>query len=217
MTPILKVLVGSRAYGLSDETSDTDYRGVFITPTSELLKIQPSSLLPNRVELEADDVNYEVGHFLNLALKSNPSILEIFVAPIVGDLGVEGAKLRGLFPYVWSSKGVYEAFTGYAQSQQKRLLNEPDYNRQWKFAVAYARVLLQAEYLLNSDSLVLVPTYALNALGEIRNGEWSVGQVINWVDELKRRVQIAYVHHPDKQSDPAKFNEFLLQLRKNNW
>mgnify|MGYP001501964861 CR=1 FL=1 len=36
---ILKVLVGSRAHGLSTETSDYDYRGVFVQPTETILSL----------------------------------------------------------------------------------------------------------------------------------------------------------------------------------
>ncbi|KKK77684.1 hypothetical protein LCGC14_2851130, partial [marine sediment metagenome] len=36
---ILKVLVGSHAHGLATPESDRDYRGVFVTPTSDLLRI----------------------------------------------------------------------------------------------------------------------------------------------------------------------------------
>lgn len=216
MKQILKVLVGSHAYGLARETSDMDYRGVFITPTSELLKIQsPHS---NRVEGDGDDVNYEVGHFLNLALKSNPSVLELFVAPLVGDVLVEGIELRGLFPHVWSSRGVLDAFQGYSQSQQKRMLLEEDYNRKWKFAVAYIRVLLQAESLLTYGELpIAIPLFAYNDLKDVRDGHWTVGNVMDWVADLKEGVFAAYKNNPDKHSNPEPVNEFLLALRKENW
>ena len=39
---ILKVLTGSRAYGLDTPESDYDYHGVYVTPTSELLAIGPN-------------------------------------------------------------------------------------------------------------------------------------------------------------------------------
>ena len=43
MPKILKVIVGSHAHGLATSKSDFDYRGVFVVPTVDLLKIGPKT------------------------------------------------------------------------------------------------------------------------------------------------------------------------------
>src|SRR3990167_7517113 len=71
-----------------------------------------------------DTQGWELGRFLFLATKCNPTVLETFVAPTVfndscpvsaqGNLAVE---LRGLLPYVLSRQLVHDAFRGYAPNQ----------------------------------------------------------------------------------------------------
>ena len=106
---ILKVLVGSRAYGLADENSDYDYRAVYVLPTSKILSLEYRYKGNDWIEGDEDNTAYEIGHFLKLAVNCNPSILEIFKAPVAYAME-DGVKLRELFPYVWNPKGVFDAF-----------------------------------------------------------------------------------------------------------
>jgi predicted nucleotidyltransferase len=72
MTTLLKVLVGSRAHKLHTETSDYDYRGVFVVPTEDFLKIgiaKPQQT--SWIEGDIDDTSWEIGKFLFLATKCN--------------------------------------------------------------------------------------------------------------------------------------------------
>ena len=82
---MLRILCGSHAHGLATKDSDKDFRSVYITPTSEILSLNCGSEKGNHwVEKQTDDnTSYEISHFLHLATKSNPSILEVFKAPIV--------------------------------------------------------------------------------------------------------------------------------------
>jgi predicted nucleotidyltransferase len=156
---ILRCLVGSYAHGLATPDSDKDYRGVFITPTSELLKIGAGPYKGNHwVEGEGEDnTSYELGHFLHLATKSNPTILEVFKATEFESLtkagDTLGTELRALFPYVWSSAGVKNAFAGYSHNQHKKMFSEKEEfaKRRFKYAVAHIRVLLQAIELLRTN------------------------------------------------------------------
>ena len=114
--------MGSHAHGLAIETSDYDYRGVFVAPTRDFFSLGGKPVDTNWIEGEKeDDTSWEIGHFLKLAIHSNPSILEVFVAPVV-ESTPEGEQLRALFPYVWSSKKVYNSFLGYSKNQQKKML-----------------------------------------------------------------------------------------------
>lgn len=218
---ILQVLVGSRAHELNTEVSDYDYRGVFVQPTREILslggKIKTTSWIEGRDVKEAgkkeDDTAWEIGHFLSLALHCNPSILEVFTSPIVSATD-EGKELRELFRYVWNPKGVRDAFIGYGINQRKKMLEER-LNRPEKYAVAYLRVLLQAETLLSKEALLssmkFHPEYG--SLQLFRNGLATTGQVIDKCREWQARVEdLAEVckHEPD----PEKVNDFLLRVRE---
>lgn len=216
---ILKVLVGSRAHGLDTPESDYDYRGVMVMPTSEYvgLKHKESEGIVSWIEGKEDQSIYEIKHFLHLATHSNPSILEVFASPVV-ESTAEGDALKKLFPYVWNSADVYNAFTGYSHNQQKKMLDNKD-NRWNKYGVAYGRVLLLAQELLEHGTMTVKLEDDVNKriLRGIKNKEYGVGWIIDWCEKLKANVKVAYDANPNKKTDYDKVNEFLLNIRKNNW
>ena len=227
MTQILKVLVGSRAHGLHRPDSDFDYRGVFITPTPELLSLKAIEKKPKGTHWvegeDEDNTSYELAHFLHLATKSNPSILEVFKAPVVESTPL-GEALLELFPYVWSSRRVVEAFTGYAHNQQKKMLGDKysDRPRKWKYAVAYLRTLVQARELLSTGDFSLkVPYTLVQDFIDVRNGERSIGWIMDVAEGLKTAVYNTYERCQEDGSEnftaQNRLDDFLLKVRKDNW
>lgn len=223
---ILKTLVGSRAHGLSTPQSDHDYRGVFVQPTSVILGLsgvtQQTHWVEGRDVKEAgkkeDDTAWEIGHFLKLATHCNPSILEVFAAPIADDICTEeGATLRQLLPYIWHPKGVRDAFIGYGLNQRKKMLEGKD-SRPWKYAVAYLRVLCQAERLLTHKHLLVDFTRheEYQTLLLFKNEMASPGDVINKCLQWQARVENAAEYCDQKQNlEPVE--KFLLDVRRTHW
>ena len=228
MNMILKVLTGSRAYGLETPESDFDYHGVYVTPTSQLLAIGPKPKESIWKEGDEDFQSWEIGHFLDLAVHCNPTVLETFVAPVEYATPY-GYQLRVLFESVLTRKRVYDAFLGYSHNQQKKMFNKPDNPledqpspRAWKFAVQYLRVLLQGERLLRTGEFVLSMTdYTDNArslLMGIKRGEFSMGFIIDLADEFKKRLELAFVESTVRtEPDFEVINQFLLEVRKETW
>jgi predicted nucleotidyltransferase len=213
---ILKVLVGSRAHGLADENSDYDYRAVYVLPTSQILSLGYKYKGNDWIEGETDNTSYEINHFLQLALKCNPTILEVFKAPIV-ETTSEGDELRKLFPYVWNSKEVFDAFTGYSLNQRKKFLDKKD-NRQNKYAVAYIRTLFNLCQLLETETFdVCIPNTAIrDILLRFKKGNYTIGEVVDeaefWILQAKKLLS-ENIH----ESNITKMNKFLLKLRRNYW
>ena len=227
---ILKVLTGSRAYGLETPESDYDYHGVYVTPTSELLAVGPNapkSRTWNETP-EQDSVMWEVGHFLFESTKCNPTMLETFVAPVEYATPA-GYQLRVLLESVISRRRLYDAFLGYAHNQQKKMFTKPDSpleeqpsERAWKFAVQYIRVLLQGERLLRTGEFVLdMHTYDYDMhdyLMRIRSGKYSMGWIIDSADGLKRKLELAFTESKVRQEpDFNAVNMYLLDLRREVW
>lgn len=228
---ILKVIVGSQAHGLADENSDFDYRGVFIVPTSEFLKVGIKKVKETSwIEGDDDNTSWEFGHFMNMAAYCNPTVLETFLAPFapgkkLGDLTQEDAKLqdtaielRKLFPYVWNSVRVKEAFIGYGINQRKKFFDNKD-KRAPKYAVAYLRVLYQATELLSTGtfSINFEKTPIYETLKKWKKGEFTPGEVIQKCWEQETYVLDAFNKNPNKETDFDEINEFVLATRHKYW
>jgi len=213
---ILKVLVGSRAHGLNDENSDYDYRGVYILPTKKILSLGYKYKGTDYCEGKEDNTSYEIGHFLSLAVRCNPSILEVLRSDIIKRSNIYGFMLLDLFPYIWNPQDAFNAFTGYSHCQRKKMLDKKD-NRQNKYAVAYIRTLINLTTLLRTGSfdLKVNEMYRTQLLG-IRRGEWSFGNILDWAEKLKKTAEINMEKCPHKP-DLEKVNDFLLKVRKENW
>lgn len=221
MKTILKVIVGSQAHGLAGPDSDFDYRGVFVVPTTELLSLGNTKMTTNWNEGTNDDTSWEIGHFLNLATHCNPTILETFLAPLA-PTGMDTMKyiseLRELFPYIWNSADVMNAFIGYGLNQRKKFLEGKD-GRPHKFAAAYLRSLVNGWELLSTGTFTV--KIADLPIGEtvrrFKNGDYTVGEVIQTCWDWETKVRKAYKQNPNKKADLEKINEFLLKVRKEFW
>ncbi len=232
MKQILKVIVGSQAHGLATPQSDFDYRGVFVVPTKEILSLGNTKMNTNWNEGTNDDTSWEIGHFLNLATHCNPTILETFLAPVDVNWQLQAdkqqlsfsMKIRELFPYVWNSTDVMNAFIGYGLNQRKKFFDDKD-KRASKYAVAYLRTLYQGWELLTTG--IFTVRIADTEVGDILK-KWkalpsgvilanNAGQVIDECLKWEKRLREAYAKNPDKQTDFEKINNFLLKVRKDFW
>lgn len=212
---ILKVLVGSRAHGLATVESDFDFKAIYVLPTSKILSLNYKYKGNDWIEGNTDNVSYEIGHFLQLATQCNPTILEVFKAPII-ETTDDGNRLRTLFDYVWNPKRAFDAFVGYGLNQRKKFLDKKD-NRQNKYATAYTRTLIALNQLImTGDFTIKVPDQWKNILLEYKCGSYSMGDVIDCAEELinKAKDNLKKCKH---EQNIDKINEFLLDIRKRYW
>ena len=109
---------GSHMHHLNTETSDEDFGGVFFCPKKMLLGLR-GRYEEQVSDSKSDVVFYEFGRWLELLLKSNPTVLEGLFAPedcIVGEVHPAVRKIldnRELF----LSKECFKTFYEYAVSQ----------------------------------------------------------------------------------------------------
>ena len=71
---------GSHAYGLNTETSDVDMGGVFILPNDYLMGLR-SHYIEQVSDDKNDTVYYELGRWVELLMKANPTALESLFIP----------------------------------------------------------------------------------------------------------------------------------------
>jgi len=95
---IFKCIIGSRAFGLDDDQSDTDYRGVYLPPAELQWSLYG---VPEQLDChETQETYWELQKFLVLALKANPNVLECLYSPLVEQvtpLGQELLEMRDIF------------------------------------------------------------------------------------------------------------------------
>lgn len=114
---VIDTVVGSRAWGVSDEGSDEDHRGVFVLPMPWTTGLVEPPL--DLISLDGSHTFWEIGKAIRQALRADPNTLEmLFAAPaIVDPLGAELVAMRNGF----LSQEIYGSFGRYALSQLDRL------------------------------------------------------------------------------------------------
>ena len=122
---IYRCAVGSRAYGLDHDDSDTDRRGIYLAPA----ELQWSLFgAPEQFEDNATQSCYwELQKFLTMALKANPNILECLYSPTVEKVTPLGKELLAMRE-AFLSQMIFQTFNGYAMSQFKKI--EQDFRNQ---------------------------------------------------------------------------------------
>lgn len=170
---IYRCMIGSRAYGLSNDSSDEDIRGIYL-PTAEM----HWSLFGFKEQFEEgeDGVFWEFEKFLRLALKANPNILESLYTPMViyaSETAVELLENRHRF----LSKTVYATYNGYAMSQFKKL--EQDLRAAIREA-ATARSLITS-HTSNDDESGYIERYLRMPLSEaLKELDINIADAIRW-------------------------------------
>ena len=78
---IYRCIVGSRAYGLETDASDTDLRGIYLAPAEMQWSLFGA---PEQFEDNVTQSCYwEIQKFIVMALRANPNILECLYSPLV--------------------------------------------------------------------------------------------------------------------------------------
>lgn len=231
---IIRVLSGSRAYGLADEQSDMDYHGVFVQPTADLVKMQakprtahilPASFTPSGVPTQG--TLWELRHFLEAVTNGNPTMLELFWSPVVTSSEI-GEELRELAPYVLNRMAIYNGFKHYAERQRDKMFN-PDAEmaklysknvRQRKAAIAYIRVLAHGVDLLQTGriNVMLQEGDVREACINLRNGSIDLLEGLrtalvweHYLEEAYNKSRIPMV------ADLERVNRFLVHVRQEVW
>ncbi|GAA1526421.1 nucleotidyltransferase domain-containing protein [Kribbella lupini] len=211
---IYAAVVGSRAFGLDTDQSDTDTRGVYVAPTEAFWSLAKP---PTHVDgPEPEWFSWEVERFCELALKANPNLLEVLHSPLVVSitpLGEELLELRAAF----LSQLAYQTYSGYVLSQFKKL--EADFRRdgapKWKHVMHLIRLLLSARTLLTEGKLVVDVGDDRDRLLAVKAGALPWDEVERWRlalhEELDRALQKTVL---PATPDVAKVDAWLRSVRR---
>ncbi|MFJ8963602.1 DNA polymerase beta superfamily protein [Lentzea sp. NPDC102401] len=200
---ILEAVIGSHAYGLATPESDVDRRGVFVAPTEAFWRLEKP---PTSVEGPSpEQLSWEVEHFCRLGLKSNPTVLETLVSPLVEISTPMGEELRDLLP-AFLSRYAVRAFTRATEMQ----LSRAGRNLKPKQLMHVVRLRLVGLNLLRTGRYDIAADRSLLA---IRDGSMAWDDAVAWAHRLGD--EIACVEGPlPEDPDRARVEDWLVSVRR---
>lgn len=211
---ILAVVVGSQAFGLATDDSDTDTRGVYVAPTAAFWSLAKP---PTHVDgPDPEWFSWEVERFCELALKANPNLLEVLHSPLVVHRSELGDELRALHR-AFLSQLVHQTYSGYVLSQFRKI--EADLRRdgapKWKHVMHLLRLLISARGLLAEGRLVVDVGEHRERLLAVRRGEQAWEEVERWRLDLHRGVDDALAASPlPAAPDTERVDRWLRSVRE---
>ncbi|MFB7208574.1 DNA polymerase beta superfamily protein [Streptomyces sp. NPDC056255] len=211
---VYSCVMGSRAFGLATEESDTDRRGVFLAPTPLFWRFEKP---PTHVDGPApEQFSWELERFCELALRANPNVLECLHSPLVehiDDVGRELLSLRGAF----LSRQAHRTFVRYASGQRRKL--EADVRQygapRWKHAMHLLRLLSTGRDLLRTGELTIEVGAARDELLAVKRGEVPWDEVERRMNRLTEESEESARSSPlPPEPDRARVEDFLIRTRR---
>ena len=211
---IYRCVVGSRAYGLDNDESDTDLRGIYLAPAELQWSIFGA---PEQFEDNAAQSCYwELQKFLTMALKANPNILECLFSPMVEKVTPLGKELLDL-RQAFLSQMIFQTFNGYAMSQFKKIEQDIRNSGQikWKHAMHLLRLLLTGTETLRNGSVPVRVEAHRDRLLTVKRGDMPWSDVDAWRKELHCDFEraLAATKLPERPNYEAA-NRFLIKARQ---
>ena len=209
-----RCVVGSRAYGLDNERSDTDIRGFYVAPAAMHWSLFG---VPEQLERQEEDICYwEVEKFIKLALKANPNVLECLYSPLVehsSPLAEELLDQREMF----LSQMIYQTYNRYVMSQFKSMNRQlqKGFEVKPKHAMHLIRLMLSGLTILREGFVPLSVEDERERLLAIKRGEVPWEEVNAWRLELHEAFDrsLSETLLPERP-DYEKANAYLLKVRR---
>ncbi len=211
---IYRCIVGSRAYGLDNEESDIDRRGIYLPPAEMHWSLYG---VPEQLENQATEECYwEIQKFIVLALKANPNILECLYTPLIEEITPLAQELLDMRE-IFLSKLVYQTFNGYVLSQFQKM-NRDLRNKgkvKPKHAMHLIRLLLSGTQVLREGFVPIEVSTFRDKLLAIRDELMDWDEVEEWRKQLHKDFDAAFKSTllPDRPNY-ERANDFLIKARK---
>lgn len=152
---ICKVLVGSHAYGTNIETSDYDYKGIYMQDASDII----GYYYKEQYEETKDETYFELKRFLTLISIANPTTLELLFLPedCVLSTSEQFRYLQKIRDQFITTK-CFDSFGGYAvaQLQKAKGLNK---KMNWESSRMQRKTPIDFMYIIHKDTLYNLRVY----------------------------------------------------------
>lgn len=239
----LEVIMGSVAYGVSNDTSDMDVYG-FCVPSRDYVfphlrgdiegfgKQGPKFSQFQQHHIKSDNKEYDlciysIVRFFQLCMENNPNMVDALFAPrrcvlystAMGEMVRDNRQL-------FLSKACWPKFRGYSYSQLhkmktkkpegKRVATIEKYGWDVKFGYHVVRLLDECEQILTTGDLDV--TRDRERLKAIRAGEWTLERVTEFFEQKEKELEIA--HQNCKlpfSADESAIKELLLNCLEHHY
>jgi predicted nucleotidyltransferase len=234
-----EVIMGSVAYGVSNDTSDVDLYA-FCMPNKEIIfphlageilgfgrqkkrfdQFQQHHVIDEQSRKEYDITCYNIVRYFDLCMNNNPNMLDSLFVPRrcclfmtrIGELVRENRKL-------FLHKGSYHKYRGYCFSQLHKSKNRNPIGKRRELVekIGYdskhlmhaARLLLEIEQIMIEQDLDLERNSEI--LKSIRKGEWTFEQLDDWIKQKEKDLEGLYIKSELPHSpDEDKIKNLLLK------
>lgn len=218
---IIAGIVGSTAYGMATPESDVDRIGVYAAPTKRFhglhLPIDKSATISSH---EPDVTLHEARKFCMLALKGNPTLIEIMFLDDYEVLTPEGGELIEIRDSFLSAPAIRNAYLGYATAQFSRLVDTGQFaSKQRSRAAKHARHMLrlidQGFELYTTRNLTIKlqdPDKYIDFGNRVTEDIELARQTLHEASERFTSVETVLPERPDEKT----VEEWLLDVRRRN-
>jgi hypothetical protein len=180
---------------MATASSDVDRIGVYVADTKRVLGLDGAKVVDDtKVTHDPDLTLHEIGKFVGLALKCNPTVLELLYVTgydICNEVGAELVSLRSSF---LCERAIRGAYGGYAVSQLRKIVDraskeDDDETKNPRRIEKHARHCFR---LLRSGRLLLSTGEITLDVGDDRDEIFSIGELaVSNLDEFQSRFETA--------------------------
>jgi len=212
-------IMGSQAYGVSNDTSDCDIYGFAIPPKEDIFphlrgeimgfgrqnhrfdQWQEQHIEDKEARKEYDFSVYSIVKYFQLCMENNPNMIDSLFTPERCVLhSTQIAQLVRESRRSFLHRGCWHKFKGYAYSQMHKMNSkDPEGKRREtiekfgfdvKFAYHVVRLLNEVEQILVEGDLDLQRNR--EQLKSIRRGDWTQEQIVQYFADKEKMLEEAY-------------------------
>jgi len=214
---ILQGIGGSRAYGTNRPDSDIDRLGIYLAPIRSVLGFTDHAKSYHFVE-PSDFHLHELERFLALALKGNPTIMELLWLESYEEITDIGEFIVYNRSKLMGADLLRRSYIGYAKQQLKRNGHEPpqeapeERRKRLKHLGHCYRLLLQAKGLIATGELTVRLTASqISDIERFKGLSFKMMQIE--FEDIAENMSLTESTIPE-QPDRAWAEDFLIKVRK---
>ncbi len=225
MNILYDIIAGSRLYGIEDENSDTDRRGVYLPTYKNILRIIGTNKTKDITEHGIDVVYHPLDKTLRLMAQGNPNIVEWLFAP-PSNIVVTSKEFDILRNNTdkFISKNIIDRFRGFSTGEYNKVIESvckktdtrdmveiESFGYAGKSASNAIRLIEEVLELVTYGNITF-PRPTWDFLKEVKRGKVDYIEVKRYMDDLISRLKTIKISHIPDEPDLEWIQEFYISV-----